>query len=549
MLFRRPRQRPGRHASQAEFPRLDPAEAIDGFGYGDRLQPLAHQPLDLQCQHTEEDVRPDPILRPVIQRPQHQGALESPPPPLDLRQFLVPANDLLRRQVHVRRLQEEHPANRLLPGTCLPVGPDNHLAVDEIDLVERQETMIPQVIPDAIVGPLGRCSPPTPCGIGELVQTVGDESVRPGQASLSLFRHFPGDLRGVCQHEPHRCPLFAEELLLPARPVKPGFQLCDHGGGDLASSQRVRHDEPQLLVQDRLQVLVGEHPPIPHKDHIAQIEPAPDVPHDFRHRRLVHRVSGEDVMTKRDAVPGHHHPDRDLPPIEPPVPAVAVPPEVVLSDRPVSFEISRGDVVENQVHRLIEQGQELLRDHRLRLLLDRQEAVHGAQKVVVRRTVLLVSGEVDTIEPLQERQLAAGIAHPIDHHQPHQVRHRERGFPGNPQVVKDLVEPEAVPGLADGIDMPEVPGREKLADPLFGGFPTQDPMQTRDEPFDLFFTQVLQGSQVGQDAGAGGASLVGIPVALGDLEGAVLPVPLTLAGNADVHALHNTDPITLCQEL
>ena len=33
-----------------------------------------------------------------------------------------------------------------------------------------------------------------------------------------------------------------------------------------------------------------------------------------------------------------------------------------------------------------------------------------------------VSGEMNTIEPIQQGQFAARVAHPFDHHQPHQVR-------------------------------------------------------------------------------------------------------------------------------
>jgi len=160
---------------------------------------------------------------------------------------------------------------------------------------------------------------------------------------------------------------------------------------------------------------------------------------------------------------------------------------------------------------------------------------------MVGRTVLLVPGKVDPVEPFQKRQLAAGIAHAIDHHQPHQIRCREGGFPGNPQAVKQGTQSEAVPGLADRIDMPEVPGRKKLANPPFGRFPSQGPIQSGDELLDLFFSQVLQGAQMSQDSGSGGASLVRIPVALGNLERAVLPAPLALACNTDIHALHNTD--------
>jgi hypothetical protein len=74
------------------------------------------------------------------------------------------------------------------------------------------------------------------------------------------------------------------------------------------------------------------------------------------------------VMAQRNPFGRHHHPDDHLPFVGPLVPAVAVPPEVVFLQRPVSFEICRGDIVKDQVQGGVP-GKESPGDQRLRLLL------------------------------------------------------------------------------------------------------------------------------------------------------------------------------------
>ncbi|HKZ18353.1 MAG TPA: hypothetical protein VJ161_12910 [Geobacteraceae bacterium] len=95
--------------------------------------------------------------------------------------------------------------------------------------------------------------------------------------------------------------------------------------------------------------------------------------------------------------------------------------------------------------------------------------------------------------------------------------------------------------------MPEVLGHQQFADRFFRDLLADDSLQAGDEFLDLLLAQALQGAQVGEHSGPGGAALLGVPVALGDLQGLVLLVSPALPGDADKHRLHYSLPYPYCQ--
>ena len=322
-------------------------------------------------------------------------------------------------------------------------------------------------------------------------------------------------------------------------PVELVSKFADHLGGHLVAAQRVGDDEPELKVQDRLEVLVGEHPAVPHEGHPAKIESLLEIPDHLRHRGLVQGVPGEDVVAQRDAVPRHHHADRDLPAVEPAVPAEAETPDVVLLDRFVPFEIGRGDVVEDQVHRRDTGRIQKAPGHGgLGLLLHGNQTVHRPQEVVVRRLLPQEPREVDILHPVQKRKLAAGVADPVDHHQPHQLGDRVFGVTGDPRFQQRLGEPDPLPGVVQRINVAEVVSVGEGDDRPVHGLVAGDLAETAGELADGVHAKLLQGAQVVDDTIAGHAPLFGVPVALAQVDGGVLPSLVPLAVQPDEHMLH-----------
>jgi len=210
----------------------------------------------------------------------------------------------------------------------------------------------------------------------------------------------------------------------------------------MVAPQGVRDHEPQLFLDQSFQVQVGEHSPVPDKHDAAKGEPFFKVLDYIRHGRLVRGVAGTDVMPQRNPLGRYRHFDDHLPFVEPLVPAVAVPPEVVFLQRPVSFEVGRGDVVEDQVQWQIS-GKESLRDQRLRLLLAVDQVVHRPEHSVVRR--LRPTSVMDRIEPIQKRQIAPRFAAPVDDQHPDQIGRGEGSFPVDARDNERLGQTQAIP--------------------------------------------------------------------------------------------------------
>jgi len=74
----------------------------------------------------------------------------------------------------------------------------------------------------------------------------------------------------------------------------------------------MRHDEPQLFVDQSSEVQVGEPPPVPDEYHAAKGEPFLEILDYIGHGRLVRGVAVEDVVAQRDPFGRPYHPDDHL---------------------------------------------------------------------------------------------------------------------------------------------------------------------------------------------------------------------------------------------
>ena len=378
----------------------------------------------------------------------------------------------------------------------------------------------------------GGLAPPR-SGEDELLKLLLDPCVGFFKPLVPPGLHLPGDLGGIGDDEPERLPLLFEELLLVAIPVELQPQRSDHFLGVVVAPQRMSDDEPQLFVDQSFEVQVGEHPPVPDEDDAAKSEPLLEILHHIGHGRLVRGVAGEDVMAQRDPLGRHHHSDDHLSFIGPLVPAVAVPPEVVFDQRPVSFEVGRGDVVEDQVQGGVP-GKESLRDQRLRLLLAVDQVVHRPEQLMVRR--LLPISVMDRIEPIQQRQLAPRLADAVHNQHPDHLCRGEGRFAVDARGNQRLGQTKAIPDGSDRVDMAEVlDGAEGRCDGGCGDVFSFGAAQAEDQLFDLRFPQPFHSAQVCDDAGAWGVPLGRIPERFDDLNVPVDLLPALLLEGTDEH--------------
>ncbi len=405
--------------------------------------------------------------------------------------------------------------------------------IDQGDVVQAEQVPVAQVIADPVVRPLRSRRTPPPSGECEFLKLLLDPCVGFFQPCLPPGLDLPGDLRGVGDHEPERLPLLFEELLLRAVPVELQPQRSDHFLGVMVTPQGMRDDETQLFIDQLFEVQVGEHPPVPDEDHTAKGEPPLEILDHIDHGRLVRSVAGEDVMAQRDPFGRHHHSDDHLPFVEPLVPAVAVPPEVVFLQRPVSFEIGRGDVVEDQVQRGIS-GKESPGDQRLRLLLAVDQVVHRPKQLMVRRLFLIAV--MDRIEPIQQRQFAPRFADPVDDQHPDQLGRGEDRLAIDARFYERIGQTQAIPNGSDRVDMAEVlDGAEGRCGGGCGDVFSLGAAQAEDQLLDLGFPQPFHGAKVRQDAGARRVPLGRIPERFDDLNVPVDLLPAFLLEGPDEH--------------
>jgi hypothetical protein len=264
-----------------------------------------------------------------------------------------------------------------------------------------------------------------------------------------------------------------------------------------------------LILRDRLDVRVGDHPPVADEDEPTELETFAQVTDDFLNRGVVDAVARPDVVGDRPAR-DHHHADDHLHVLRLAVAAVAAPGEVV---RARALEIGAGDVVEHQVGLEAEEVAEVTVESHFDLVFGRVELVEGAipgvelagmdadppSSVPVgdEASPFAVADEVG-LEPAGEAVLAGGGDEPVG--EEHEGAVGERDAFGPPEfLVENGPEAELVEQGADDED--RAPGRG-VADlgiggigVLVGGVPGEEPPELGED-----LDEEVLASEVGDDA-------------------------------------------------
>ena len=437
-----------------------------------RGQRPAQMPLHVIRQQTQEQMRPDPRLRPVSDRTDLQvHRLERSEGPLDVRQVLVAAHHLGRRQpiVGFAGAQDIKAVQLRFAGDGF--GPPRVLEAPVFDL---QLEVLGHLVP-----------------VLDATHLLGD--LRRQQRGLRPPRHLPGDLgqlffRGRQQILPLAPPILGQNRVVADHQTFPRIgwgadlrqvalikerelnRLSLHQLADRRMPQRRDPAQPRMPLQIPDPGL-GQQAAVPHQHHPLEPEAMAQGFHLVGHRDRIPRIARIGLHGYRAARPIRHHPVDDDGPAPLAVPVVAV----AHQRRGLALVVAAGKVVQDVVPFGQVPAGQLLLDAPLAL----KQPVHGLVQVV---GIGVLQGELrgqggGVPEP-GGGQLGGGLQQALNDQGQDQV-----ALPRRPGIDQGG-EPEAPDDLEHDLDM--AMGERAFDDEEFIGRHHGDVLEDEPEPLDLF---------------------------------------------------------------
>ena len=282
----------------------------------------------------------------------------------------------------------------------------------------------------------------------------------------------------------------------------------------LLATARAEH-VAEAVPRQRLQVLGAEHAPVAYQHRLRQPEAALQLLAHLLQRAHVHGVAFEHPMRDGQPLLGHGQPDHDLSSV---VAMVTGVPEVGQLTEPLTLEVGRGHVVEDQLQGQAEELGDPKEELVLDLLLPGVELVHGSQVLVVAELRLPrrpLHPRLPTPAPalavaLHQGQLAPGITEPVHHHP-------EDGFfqQATAQLGQQLRQAQLLPESTCGQWDPILAGGQdphltqaQATSTLGGGELTQ----MLDQAVDFVWRQLVAAAECAQDLAPDRYALAARPV-------------------------------------
>ena len=136
----------------------------------------------------------------------------------------------------------------------------------------------------------------------------------------------------------------------------------------------------------------------------------------------------------------------------------------------------------------------------------------------------------DGIEPTQHAELGIGLAQAVEDHGANHGERIEAAI-GRPQRPRhSTLQTQLLPERVQGVDIAERLGADELDVGNRRGYPTESPLQTADQRFEVLRTQLVESAQVGDDP------LSGFPVVITEGLDELQVSPPAGLGDARKHA-------------